>query len=152
MIPAFTVAALELASGACMAVSGIKIVTSGRERQGQQAAGQWLAAVKRWQAWLALLSALAWCPALFLAWQVGVQQACIVALCITDLIVCLVETFTHVPRCMQGGNTQQVWRYAWLPLGPLAFALLAAQVDASLSASVRHAAQLRRHMYSFKEL
>ena len=80
VMPAFTVAAMELASGACMAVSGISIVTggtSGRERAQPLAAGRWSAAAKQWRAWLALLSALAWCPALFLARQVGCQRACI---------------------------------------------------------------------------
>ena len=72
VVPATMVAALELASCACMAAAGISILPCGRESAQQR----WLAALKRWQAWLALLNALAWWPALFWARQVGVQQTC----------------------------------------------------------------------------
>jgi hypothetical protein len=53
---------------------------------------------------------------------------------------------------VQAGSTERVWRFAWLPLGPLAFSLLVARAEDWLADSVAAARQLRAQMYSYKEL
>ena len=74
-------AALELASGACMAASGISILPNGRERAQQLAAGRGPATVKRWRAWLALLSALGLVPCAVFGTAGGCPAPCIAAFC-----------------------------------------------------------------------